>query len=151
MPKCALTAPFLKSLSLRPERVRWDVFPFDRLEFLQANDFSVAFEAPVTLFVGENGSGKSTLLEAIAQHCGFHAGGGSEQHRLHRTADDSRSALARTAALLAAQGQSRLLLPRGHPLPAAPASSASMARTAARGTLIAPSRPSPMRRPSTTG
>ena len=33
---------------------------------------SLAFESPVTFFVGENGSGKSTLLEALARKCGIH-------------------------------------------------------------------------------
>lgn len=94
MPKSTLKAPFLKTLALKPEKVQQDAFPFDRLEYLQRDDFSLRFEGPVTLFVGENGSGKSTLLEAIAQHCGFHAGGGSEQHRLHETADDAHSTLA---------------------------------------------------------
>ena len=39
-------------------------FPFD-LPVL-ASGLDVAFDAPVTIFVGENGSGKSTLLEALA-------------------------------------------------------------------------------------
>jgi predicted ATPase len=32
----------------------------------------LAFDKPVTFFVGENGSGKSTLLEAITRKCGVH-------------------------------------------------------------------------------
>lgn len=45
-----------------PDRPRG--FPFD-LPAL-AGRLDLAFEAPVTIFVGENGSGKSTLLEALA-------------------------------------------------------------------------------------
>ena len=37
----------------------------------------LAFNSPVTYFVGENGTGKSTLLEAIAVKYGFNAEGGS--------------------------------------------------------------------------
>ncbi len=32
----------------------------------------IAFNRPVTMFVGENGSGKSTVLSAIAKRCGVH-------------------------------------------------------------------------------
>lgn len=37
----------------------------------------LAFEKPVTFFVGENGTGKSTLIEAIAVAMGFNGEGGS--------------------------------------------------------------------------
>lgn len=37
----------------------------------------LAFDSPITFFVGENGSGKSTLLEAVAVHYGFNPEGGS--------------------------------------------------------------------------
>lgn len=37
----------------------------------------LAFDASVTVLVGENGTGKSTLLEAIAVACGFNPEGGS--------------------------------------------------------------------------
>lgn len=40
----------------------------------------LAFEKPVTFFVGENGTGKSTLIEAIAVGMGFNAEGGSRDH-----------------------------------------------------------------------
>jgi predicted ATPase len=42
------------------------------------NTKSILFSTPVTFFVGENGAGKSTILEAIAQHVGFGAEGGSK-------------------------------------------------------------------------
>ena len=38
----------------------------------------IVFPTQVTFFIGENGSGKSTILEAIAQHVGFGAEGGSK-------------------------------------------------------------------------
>lgn len=41
----------------------------------------LAFQKPVTFFVGENGSGKSTLLEAIAVSYGFNPEGGTKNYR----------------------------------------------------------------------
>ncbi len=45
-------------------------YPFSLDIFRQTS--GVAFETPVTMFVGENGTGKSTLLEAIARRAGIH-------------------------------------------------------------------------------
>lgn len=42
---------------------------------------NLAFQAPVTFFVGENGSGKSTLLEALAIAAGFNPEGGTRNYR----------------------------------------------------------------------
>lgn len=53
----------LRSLTLVPGK-RGTAFPFNVPTISTLTD--IAFEAPVTFFVGENGSGKSTLLEAIA-------------------------------------------------------------------------------------
>lgn len=92
--KSALRAPFLKRIALLPEKADRTVFPFTRFPDLLADDFSLAFDRPVTMFVGENGTGKSTLLQAIAELCGFHAGGGDMNFQLHETADRGRSALA---------------------------------------------------------
>ncbi|MBI2775804.1 MAG: AAA family ATPase [Chloroflexi bacterium] len=55
--------PQLTSVTLRPPEAARG-FPFD-LPAL-ASITTLAFDRPVTLFVGENGSGKSTLLEALA-------------------------------------------------------------------------------------
>jgi predicted ATPase len=40
---------------------------------------SIAFQKPVTMFIGENGSGKSTLIEAIAIAAGFNPEGRIEE------------------------------------------------------------------------
>ncbi len=45
-------------------------YPFN-LDIFTRTD-SIAFESPVTFFMGENGTGKSTLLRAIAKHCHIH-------------------------------------------------------------------------------
>lgn len=42
---------------------------------------TLAFQAPVTFFVGENGTGKSTLLEALAIAAGFNPEGGTKNYR----------------------------------------------------------------------
>jgi len=49
----------------------------------------LAFEQPVTLFIGENGSGKSTLLEAIAMASGLNPEGGSRNFRFSTRASHS--------------------------------------------------------------
>ena len=45
------------------------------------NTQKIAFQSPITFFIGENGSGKSTLLEAIANRCGFHIWRGIQRTR----------------------------------------------------------------------
>jgi predicted ATPase len=84
-----LRAPYLKRISLMPERVERKAFPFNTLRFL-TDDFQMSFEKPITIFVGENGSGKSTLLEGIATLCGFHAYGGSQDHQMYARDDSDR-------------------------------------------------------------
>jgi predicted ATPase len=49
----------------------------------------LAFEQPVTFFIGENGSGKSTLLEAIAVGSGLNPEGGSRNFRFSTRASHS--------------------------------------------------------------
>jgi predicted ATPase len=55
--------PHILSVSLDAERLR-PGFPFDIPAIRSLT--KLAFDTPVTIFVGENGSGKSTLLEALA-------------------------------------------------------------------------------------
>jgi len=76
--KSAPVAPFLKRLSLLPEKMERG-WPFD-LPLLQGGALEVAFDRPVTILVGENGSGKSTLLEGIAAAAGFSEQGGDSGH-----------------------------------------------------------------------
>jgi predicted ATPase len=73
-----LKAPFLKRVTLLEERIEPGVFPFT-LPYA-GRPFELAFEAPVTFFVGDNGTGKSTLIEAIAEQCGLSPHGGSRDH-----------------------------------------------------------------------
>ena len=85
----SLKAPFLRRVSLLPEKADRTRFPYTRFPDLLTDDFTLEFDRPVTLFVGENGSGKSTLLQSIAQLCGFHAGGGDASHQLQQTSDST--------------------------------------------------------------
>jgi hypothetical protein len=62
-------APFLKRLTVLPERLQPDAYPFN-LPILEMGRLELTFDRPVTFFIGDNGTGKSTLLEAIAAHCG---------------------------------------------------------------------------------
>ena len=54
----------LREVRLRRRGASESVFPFNT-PVIRSLD-RIAFQRPVTFFVGENGSGKSTLLEAIA-------------------------------------------------------------------------------------
>lgn len=78
-----MNAPFVTDVRLKPDApLDCDAFP-GNLAFTRGLD--LAFDAPVTFFVGENGSGKSTLLEAMAVLAGLPISGGGtneigEQH-----------------------------------------------------------------------
>lgn len=74
-----LPPPYLKRVWLDPEiPADWASYPFT-LPFLR--EFSLTFEHPITIVVGENGAGKSTLLEAIAGLVGFDEAGGAKGYR----------------------------------------------------------------------
>jgi predicted ATPase len=76
-----LPPPFLKRVSLVPERVTdWEAYPFC-IPLFRDRSFEFAFERPITIIVGENGAGKSTLLEALAELVGFGEAGGGADHR----------------------------------------------------------------------
>jgi predicted ATPase len=66
---------YIASVQLLRDRVRsFELYPFNLPAVRNLSE--IAFNRPVTFFVGENGSGKSTLLEAIAVAAGFNAEGG---------------------------------------------------------------------------
>jgi predicted ATPase len=72
----------LKSVTLHPSKYPIkDHYPFNVPVFQQTK--SIAFNTPVTLFVGENGSGKSTLLQAISHVCGIYIWRESERSRFN--------------------------------------------------------------------
>jgi len=62
-------------------------YPFNIPAFRNVKTISIT--RPVTFFIGENGTGKSTLLEAVANLCGFHAGGGNRNHSFSYQATES--------------------------------------------------------------
>ena len=68
---------------LLPEGRDVDRYPFDvaAVRSLAALPAGLAFDRPVTCFVGENGSGKSTLLEGIAVAAGLPAVGSDDLPR----------------------------------------------------------------------
>jgi predicted ATPase len=84
--RAVLKAPFLKRLTLLPERMQADDYPFN-LPVLDGGRLALTFERPVTFFIGDNGTGKSTLLEAIARQAGFGLYGGG-RNQAYRDASD---------------------------------------------------------------
>ena len=75
-----LPAPFLRSLYVNTVALaEKSGYPFN-LPFFDT-DFELAFDAPVTVLVGENGTGKSTLIEAIAALAGYDEAGGGKGYR----------------------------------------------------------------------
>jgi predicted ATPase len=77
----SLPAPFLKRVWLDPACVRTpNTYPF-ALPIFRDGSFSLEFEQPVTIIVGENGVGKSTLLEGIATLLGYDEAGGGQGYK----------------------------------------------------------------------
>lgn len=61
----------LASVSLFAEKFPTrEQYPFNQRIF--QNTGRIAFDRPVTFFLGENGTGKTTLLEALSWKCGIH-------------------------------------------------------------------------------
>ncbi len=72
-----LSAPFLKRVWLEREKLgEREDYPFSLPIF--RDGFSMAFENPITIIVGENGTGKSTILEGIAALAGYDEAGGGK-------------------------------------------------------------------------
>jgi len=70
----------LKSVAIHLDRYPTrEQYPFNLRVFHETP--TLAFSAPVTMFVGENGTGKSTLLEAIARKAGIHIWRNAEKDR----------------------------------------------------------------------
>lgn len=82
-----VSSPFLRKITLLPDKAEWNGYPFQTLGFLRKTGFSLDFTSAITILVGENGSGKSTLLEALAASAGFPALGGSQHHRPEASAE----------------------------------------------------------------
>jgi predicted ATPase len=77
----SLPAPYLKRVWLDPSRIReGDAYPFS-LPIFRDGSFSLEFERPITIIVGENGVGKSTILEGIAALSGYDEAGGGKGYR----------------------------------------------------------------------
>lgn len=73
----------MKNMFINDIRIKWeevDDFSYVRTIPAIASIDELAFEKPITFFVGENGSGKSTLLEAIAIAYGFNPEGGTKNY-----------------------------------------------------------------------
>lgn len=85
----------LKRVDIHPEKFpTTEHYPFNLNIFHETK--GIAFNSPVTFFVGENGTGKSTLLEAITHKCGIYIWGNVErkpfkvnlyEKRLHEAID----------------------------------------------------------------
>ncbi|WP_442932039.1 AAA family ATPase [Microvirga sp. CF3016] len=73
-----LRAPYLKRIWLDEDRVPdRNVYPFC-LPIFSRDEFSLEFDSPITIIVGENGVGKSTILEGIAALAGYDEAGGGK-------------------------------------------------------------------------
>lgn len=75
-----LSAPYLKRVWLDKSLVTdAGAYPFCLPLF--HSEFTLVFERPITIIVGENGTGKSTLLEGIAAMAGYDDAGGGKGYR----------------------------------------------------------------------
>jgi predicted ATPase len=73
-----MRAPYLKRIWLDEDRVPdRNAYPFC-LPIFSRDEFSLEFDSPITIIVGENGVGKSTILEGIAALAGYDEAGGGK-------------------------------------------------------------------------
>jgi predicted ATPase len=73
-----MRAPYLKRVWLDETRVPdRNGYPFC-LPIFNRDEFSLEFDSPITIIVGENGVGKSTILEGIAALAGYDEAGGGK-------------------------------------------------------------------------
>ena len=87
-----MTIPYVAHVTLNDTNsLDRDAFP-GNLAFTR--DLHLAFDSPVTFFVGENGSGKSTLLEAMAVLASLPISGGGMNDFGSRHVFDEQSTLA---------------------------------------------------------
>lgn len=87
-----MTGPYVTHVTLNDtSSLDRDAFP-GNLAFTR--DLNLAFDSPVTFFVGENGSGKSTLLEAMAVLARLPISGGGMNEYGANHAFDEQSTLA---------------------------------------------------------
>ena len=89
-PKLAPTVPgiFIQTVTrVRPLGPASQAYPYSVPAIRLLTE--LAFDAPVTFFVGENGSGKSTLLEGIAIAFGLNPEGGTKFERFATRATHS--------------------------------------------------------------
>lgn len=76
VPLTKMRAPYLRRVWLDEKRdFDRSAYPFC-LPIFKSGDFSLEFDNPVTIIVGENGVGKSTILEGIAAVAGYDEAGG---------------------------------------------------------------------------
>ncbi|MBM1173400.1 AAA family ATPase [Microvirga arabica] len=76
-----MRAPYLRRVWFDEGRVPdKDTYPFC-LPIFSRDEFSMEFDRPITIVVGENGVGKSTILEGIAALAGYDEAGGGKGYR----------------------------------------------------------------------
>lgn len=84
-----MNGQFIKSIFIDWSKIERDSY-LRNIEAICSLE-SMAFNSPITFFVGENGSGKSTMLEAIAVAAGFNPEGGTKNY--HFSTRDTHSEL----------------------------------------------------------
>ena len=74
----------LSQVTIYPEKFPTkELYPFNLPVFNQ--ETTLAFDSPVTFFIGENGAGKSTLMDAISERCRYYGWQGLDKMRYNRS------------------------------------------------------------------